>query len=86
MKKAVVLFFALGLFLLSCQTKTGSSSAEKNKDLAAFFDRYYENRLKLYPLEATYAGDNRYNDQLPNDGSADFLKKANHFMPIICKK
>ncbi len=79
MKKAAVLFFALSLFLLSCKTKTESSSAEKNKDLAAFFDQYYESRLKLYPLEATYAGDNRYNDQLPNDGSAEYLQKAKSF-------
>ena len=79
MRKAFTLLFAIGLFLISCQTKPGSPSAEKNKDLATFFDQYYESRLKLYPLEATYAGDNRYNDQLPNDGSAEFLKKAKSF-------
>ncbi|MGI4804464.1 MAG: DUF885 domain-containing protein [Janthinobacterium lividum] len=79
MKKAFTLFFAIGLFLISCQNKTGSTSTENNKDLAAFFDQYYENRLKLYPLEATYAGDNRYNDQLPDDGSPQFLQKAKTF-------
>jgi uncharacterized protein (DUF885 family) len=79
MKKVGLLFAAIGLLLMSCQPKSGSSSAGKNKDLAAFFDQYYESRLKLYPLEATYAGDNRYNDQLPDDGSAQFLQKAKTF-------
>ncbi|MGI4019872.1 MAG: DUF885 domain-containing protein [Janthinobacterium lividum] len=79
MKKVGLIFAALGLLLMSCQNKLGTSSVEKSKDLAAFFDQYYENRLKLYPLEATYAGDNRYNDQLPNDGSTEFLQKAKTF-------
>ncbi len=79
MKKTGLLFAAIGLLLMSCQNKPGSASAGKNKDLAAFFDRYYETRLKLYPLEATSIGDNRYNDQLPDDGSAAFLSKAKAF-------
>lgn len=79
MKKAKLLFAMIGLLLIGCQNKTGNSSVGKNKDLKAFFDQYYENRLKLYPLEATYAGDNRYNDLLPDDGSADFLQKAKSF-------
>ena len=34
---------------------------------------YYEQYLKLYPLEATVQGDNRYNDQLPNNIDKDFI-------------
>lgn len=79
MKKVELLFVAISLLFISCQNKPGSVSAGKNKDLAAFFDQYYENRLKLYPLEATSIGDNRYNDQLPDDGSAAFLSKAKTF-------
>ncbi len=79
MKRVGLLFAAIGLLLISCQNKSGSVSAGKNKDLAAFFDQYYANRLKLYPLEATSIGDNRYNDQLPDDGSAAFLRKARAF-------
>ena len=33
---------------------------------AKLFADYYEEHLKLYPLEATFAGDNRYDDLLPN--------------------
>jgi len=79
MKRVELLFVAISLLFISCQNKPGSVSAGKNKDLAAFFDQYYENRLKLYPLEATSIGDNRYNDQLPDDGSAAFLSKAKTF-------
>lgn len=31
------------------------------------FEDYHEERLKLYPQEATMAGDNRYDDLLPNN-------------------
>lgn len=31
------------------------------------FADYYEERLQLFPLEATLAGDHRYDDRLPND-------------------
>ena len=33
---------------------------------------YYEERLRLYPMEATMAGDDRYNDQLPNNLTEEF--------------
>ena len=29
----------------------------------------------MFPLEATMQGDNRYNDQLPNTISQDFISK-----------
>jgi uncharacterized protein (DUF885 family) len=50
-----------------------------NKKLAKLFDNYYEDRLRLYPLEATAIGDDRYNNVLQNDGSAAFIKKAHDF-------
>lgn len=34
---------------------------------------YYEQYLKLYPLEATAQGDSRYNDQLPINIDKDFI-------------
>ena len=79
MKKTLLLLLILPLLYASCKNSKTGTNAAANQDLASFFDRYYENRLKLYPLEATSIGDNRYNDQLPNDGSTDFLKKAKAF-------
>ncbi len=46
---------------------------------AKIFADYYEERLKLYPMEATYAGDSRYNDQLPNDLTAEFRAREKSF-------
>ena len=71
MKKFVCLL-ALGFLLLSCNSGRTTSAGAKNKGFNALCDLYYEEGLKLYPLNATYAGDNRYNDQLPNDGTTAF--------------
>jgi uncharacterized protein (DUF885 family) len=46
-----------------------------NKALQELFENYYQERLAFFPLEATGAGDNRYNNILPNEGSQDYLKK-----------
>ncbi|MDO7884367.1 DUF885 domain-containing protein [Hymenobacter cheonanensis] len=43
--------------------------------LAALFTNYWEEQARLYPLQATSQGDNRYNDQLPNSGTRDFRQQ-----------
>ncbi|RZL06667.1 MAG: DUF885 family protein, partial [Hymenobacter sp.] len=43
--------------------------------LAALFTNYWEEQARLYPLQATAQGDNRYNDQLPNSGTRDFREQ-----------
>jgi len=40
--------------------------------LAALFTNYWEEQARLYPLQATSQGDNRFNDQLPNSGTRAF--------------
>ena len=52
---------------------------KSNDKLQQVFENYYEDRLKLFPLEATSLGDNRYNNILPNDGSTEYLKKRKEF-------
>lgn len=47
---------------------------------------YFEEKLKLFPLEATIIGDNRYNDQLPNDISSDFIKEIKAFNEFYLEK
>ena len=62
-------------FLAACGDKGlsgGSHSSGGNKDMAGLFDRYWEERMRLYPLEATQNGDNRYNDRLNIDISRPF--------------
>ncbi|CAM3886312.1 DUF885 domain-containing protein [Mucilaginibacter galii] len=69
------LLFCVVLFMAACKQPEKQSNTNFNKLL----DNYYEDRLKLFPLEATASGDNRYNDLLPNDGSAQFIQQAKSF-------
>jgi uncharacterized protein (DUF885 family) len=66
-KKLFLLFIPILFF--SCQPQEKS---EELKPIADVFENYYQERLKLFPMEATYAGDERYNDILPNNLTADF--------------
>lgn len=65
---ALLLLGALG----ACKQSNKSATAP-NKKFAALCDQYYEDGLKLNPIGATYIGDERYNDLLPNDISQAFI-------------
>ncbi len=68
MKKNLA-FLLIPILFFSCQPQDKS---EELKPIADVFENYYQDRLKLFPMEATYAGDERYNDILPNNLTADF--------------
>src|SRR5438874_5696693 len=53
--------------LFACKLSNSNANMENNKELTALFDKYYEERMQLFPLEATTNGDNRYNDRMPAD-------------------
>ena len=76
MKKILIVIAVIGLFV-GCKQK--ETKLEASMDLAKLFDQYFEDRLKLFPLEATAQGDNRYNDQLPNDISQSFRNQERAF-------
>lgn len=66
--------------LIGCQSKkSDETTTTSNADFATVLDNYYEQRLKLFPVEATLQGDNRYNDQFPNDISQAFLAETKTF-------
>src|SRR6186713_296364 len=52
---------------------------EMRKPFNDFLDAYYEERLSLYPMEATQIGDKRYNNLLPNDISESFRSNLKTF-------
>lgn len=59
----------IAVIFLSCtntsqQQETTADAPEISFD--SLLSQYYQEKLKLDPLEATYAGDDRYNDRLPN--------------------
>jgi uncharacterized protein (DUF885 family) len=49
-----------------------ATAADHAKQLAALYDAYWEENLKLNPMQATQIGDPRYNDLLPNSLSPAF--------------
>ncbi|NRF39130.1 DUF885 family protein [Pedobacter foliorum] len=74
MKKIVLFTVCIGA-LLSCKQKHTSENGKSNSQFTAMCEQYYQDGLKLSPINATYIGDERYNDLLPNDGSQAFIKE-----------
>jgi uncharacterized protein (DUF885 family) len=56
-----------------------NSSVPDNQQLAIVLNDYYEDRCKLFPIEATQNGDNRYNDKLPVDFTDSYLDTLRGF-------
>ncbi|MCD7097358.1 DUF885 family protein [Stenotrophomonas sp. MMGLT7] len=52
---------------------------DKAAQLNRLYDAYWEASLRLNPLQATFQGDDRYNDQLPNFLSAAFRQQSHDF-------
>jgi len=68
--------------LLACNnsSQTNSGGGENgNKQVARLFEEYWEERMQLFPLEATQNGDNRYNDRLNLDISEPFRDTLRQF-------
>jgi uncharacterized protein (DUF885 family) len=49
-------------------------------------DDYHQEALQLYPLSATYQGDKRYNDYLPNSLSDEFMAQEKLFYSSTLEK
>ena len=90
MSARVLLAAALTLAIAGCATtpptggtRTGDDIAFARSDKAAQLDKlyadYWEALLKLNPLQATFQGDARYNDQLPDFGTAEFRARSRKF-------
>ena len=86
------LFFLLAfasVFLGGCKLSNTNPAKEGNTELKALLERYYDERLKLFPIEATAIGDNRYNDLLPvefTNGYRDTLRSFyNSYLTYISK-
>lgn len=51
----------------SAAVTTAAAKPAASAPLAALFTAYADEHARLFPLEGLDMGDNRYNDQLPND-------------------
>jgi uncharacterized protein (DUF885 family) len=82
------LALALALALAACQptaeapvaeTAPTVQPAERAAQLQALYADYWEASLALNPLQATFVGDARYNDQLPDFFTAEFRAREAAF-------
>ena len=63
--KRSILLFAAGLALASCKgSGKQAEGGDVPKQFATLMDKYWEERMQLFPTEATGNGDNRYNDKM----------------------
>src|SRR5262245_49840934 len=65
--KRTALILAASCFLFSCNNKqqqAKEANAPANEAFNKMLDQYWEERMQLFPLEATANGDNRYNDRM----------------------
>jgi uncharacterized protein (DUF885 family) len=86
--RPVVLAFSLALTSLAAAAQAPAvhaghppaasatgASATNSEQLTALFEQFFEEYLTMDPVLATYIGDNRYNDQLPNYISPEYLAR-----------
>ena len=90
----LVLAIAVATALAGCATTPMSSTAatsgtvavSKSQQLNHLYEQFWEESLKLNPIQATFQGDPRYNDQLPNFLSADYRAQSHAFTAGWLKK
>ncbi|MFD1468886.1 DUF885 domain-containing protein [Hymenobacter caeli] len=64
---------------LAAKTTAAAVPKAASAPLAALFEAYWDEQARLFPLAATTQGDNRYNDQLPNDQTQAFRSQVRAF-------
>src|SRR5688572_25655681 len=69
--------FAVGV--ASAQDATAQVAPSKAQQLEALYAEYWEEVMKEAPLYATFVGDPRYNDLLPNTASDDYRARQLEF-------
>jgi uncharacterized protein (DUF885 family) len=70
---------ASAVFIPSCRQNQQAQNEVHTDTIKNFFEKYYDERMALFPLEATQNGDNRFNDQLPCDISVAYREKIKSF-------
>ncbi|MFX1704489.1 DUF885 domain-containing protein [Chitinophaga sp. CC14] len=75
-KRKVQLFL---LLIASTLYVTVAQAQQNNEKLHRLFDHYYNERMQLFPTEATSAGDHRYDDLLSNDGAGSHIAATGKF-------
>ena len=79
MKKIFATIFAVTILFTSCKTDSKENKVMENTAFNELLKNYNEGKLQLNPINATFAGDNRFNDQFPNFLSDEYQQKSNTF-------
>lgn len=77
--KKIAFSAVLAIMLQSCSNKQPKNEIVANKNLAQLLNNYYEEKLQLFPLNATQDGDNRYNDKLYADFTDSYRAQLKTF-------
>ncbi|MBP6658654.1 MAG: DUF885 family protein, partial [Bacteroidia bacterium] len=85
MKTILIALVAISAFI-SCSNPKETKMENSNAELDSLLHEYYEERLKLFPLEATGIADNRYNDTLPVDISDSYRSILRNFFTTYGEK
>lgn len=67
------------LALAACGGSGNDSGQQPTKALDAVLNDYWEERMQLFPLDATASGDNRYNDRMTITISSSFRDSLGRF-------
>lgn len=78
-KKVMLICSSVFVFACNEQESSTDTSGRKNEGLGTLLNNYWEERMKLFPLEATANGDNRYNDRMTVTISDSFRDTLKHF-------
>ncbi|ODS86064.1 MAG: hypothetical protein ABS44_14005 [Chryseobacterium sp. SCN 40-13] len=81
--KIHLLFFIFVTLLTACQKSKTAAEQTPSANIDSVAAKYYEQYLKLFPLEATAQGDGRYNDQLPINISKEFISEEIAFYTSV---
>jgi len=79
-------FSATTLLAAPSAAKSMQVAPSKSEQLEQLYVDYWEASLKLNPLQATFVGDERYNDQLPNFFSPEYRDESIAFSKDWLKK
>lgn len=79
MKKTFLLLLAVLSILQSCTKEEKKEVTLPSKTVMQITSEYYAERMKLFPMESTTAGDTIYNNLLPNSLSDAYIKEAKAF-------
>ncbi len=71
--------FGITLTLVFLAVRVSGQTTDSNQPFATLLDRYAEEYLLLNPIQATFMGDHRYDDRLPNPLNPEYRKQKKNF-------